>query len=246
MEITQKEILEALHSFPNKEILQDGRNFIVKSKLSDGQEVVIKSFRKPNFINRIVYCFFRKSKARRSYEYAQKLIALDIGTPKPLAYYEDFGNFGLEGSYYISEFIPYDLTYRELVQIPDYPDHENILRQFTQFSFHLHEKGVMFKDHSPGNTLIQKISEGKYQFYLVDLNRMEFHDSLNFDQRMHNLRRLTPKKDMVEIMADEYAILYKKPKEKVLDALWKETSDFQNQFRRKQKLKNRYKNLLKF
>jgi hypothetical protein len=36
----------------------------------------------------------------------------------------------------------------------------------------MHEASINFLDHSPGNTLIVKKSEGKYDFYLVDLNRM--------------------------------------------------------------------------
>jgi hypothetical protein len=32
----------------------------------------------------------------------------------------------------------------ELVEVPDYPDHENIVRQFTKFTFNLHEKELNF------------------------------------------------------------------------------------------------------
>ncbi len=241
MKVTKQEILSALHSFPNKEVLQEGRNFVVKTKLTDGQEVVIKSFIKPHFINRFVYCFLRKSKAKRSFEYAQKLQSMGIGTPEPIAFFEEFTKGGLAASYYISEFQTYDLTYRELVLVPDYPDHENILRQFTQFSFRLHEKGILFKDHSSGNTLIEKKSDGEYHFYLVDLNRMQFYEKVNFQQRMHNLRRLTPKKDMVEVMADEYAKLYGEPYDKVFGTLWEETSRFQKKYHRKQRIKKQLK-----
>lgn len=87
-----------------------------------------------------------------------------------------------------------ELTFRELVEIPDFQEHDKILRQFTKFCFDLHEKGVEFLDHSPGNTLIKKIDENNYAFYLVDLNRMNFHNQMDFEQRMNNFRRLTPKK----------------------------------------------------
>ena len=50
-------------------------------------------------------------------------------------------------------------TYRELITFPNYPDREEILRQFTAFTKQLHDNGVLFKDHSPGNTLIKKIGE---------------------------------------------------------------------------------------
>jgi hypothetical protein len=42
-------------------------------------------------------------------------------------------SIGLRDSYYVSEHLETELTFRELVEVPDYPDHENILRQFTKF-----------------------------------------------------------------------------------------------------------------
>jgi hypothetical protein len=135
-----------------------------------------------------------------------------------------------------------ELTFRELVTMPDYPDHENILRQFTRFSFDLHEKGIEFLDHSPGNTLIKKVSENQYKFFLVDLNRMDFHSEMNFDQRMKNLSRLTPKKEMIAVMSDEYAKWYlsKNPQE-IFDKMWGETCRFREGFERKKRIKNKLK-----
>jgi hypothetical protein len=141
----------------------------------------------------------------------------------------------------VSEHLNADLTYRELVEIPDYPDHENILRQFTRFSFNLHEKGIEFIDHSPGNTLIKKNKEGNYEFFLVDLNRMSFHDLMTFEMRMKNLCRLTPVKEMVAVMSNEYSKLYSESEEKTFETLWKYTTDFQEKFYRKKRLKKKLK-----
>ncbi len=214
-----------------------------KIKLFDfnGKTINIKSFKIPNLINKIAYRYFRKSKARRSFEYATILLEKGIGTPEPIAFLENFNILGLKDSYYVSEHLNADLTYRELVEIPDYPDHENILRQFTRFSFGLHEKGIEFLDHSPGNTLIKKNNEGNYDFFLVDLNRMEFHNSMSFEMRMKNLCRLTPVKEMVAVMSSEYSKLYKESEQKTFDTLWKYTSDFQEQFYRKKRLKKKLK-----
>jgi len=214
-----------------------------KIKLFDlnGKTINIKSFKIPNLINKVAYKYFRKSKARRSFEYATILLEKGIGTPEPIAFLENSTLLGLKDSYYVSEHLNADLTYRELVEIPDYPDHENILRQFTRFSFELHEKGIEFIDHSPGNTLIKKNADGNYDFFLVDLNRMEFHSALTFEQRMHNLRRLTPLKEMVAVMSNEYAKLYPESEQKIFDTLWKYTADFQEQFYRKKRLKKKLK-----
>ncbi len=204
----------------------------------DDKTINVKSFKIPNLINKIVYQYFRKSKARRSYEYACKLTTFGIGTPQPIAYYENNSLLGLLDSYYICEHIKYDLTYRELVTNPEYPDHENILRQFTKFTWQLHQKGIYFKDHSPGNTLIVKNKNG-YNFFLVDLNRMSFF-KLDFEARMKNLSRLTPKKEMVEIMSDEYAILSSNDFEKVFTRMWFYTHRFQEKFHQKKRLKQKY------
>ncbi|HQZ26251.1 MAG TPA: lipopolysaccharide kinase InaA family protein, partial [Flavobacterium sp.] len=204
-----REVLYFIKNFNSEGILfGDGQRNKIKLFELEGKTINIKSFKIPHLINKIAYKYFRKSKARRSFEYATTLLEKGIGTPQPIAYFENYDVVGLKESYYVSEHLQCDLTYRELVEIPDFPDNENILRQFTQFSFGLHEKGIEFLDHSPGNTLIKKNADGNYDFFLVDLNRMNFHDSMDFDSRMKNLSHLTPKKEMIAVMSNEYSKLY--------------------------------------
>ncbi len=199
----------------------------------------IKSFKKPKFINKIAYQYFRKSKAERSYKYATRLLANGIATPQPVGYYIFSDYLGILDSYYVSEHLACDLTYRELVENATYPDHENILRQFTRFTHKLHEKGVFFKDHSPGNTLIKKNGD-VYDFYLVDLNRMNFMETMSFELRMKNFSRLTPKKEMVAIMSDEYAKITEWNYEKIYGEMWRLTDQFQQKYYRKIRLKKKY------
>ena len=188
-----------------------------------------------------MYRYFRKSKAKRSFEYATFLNEKAIGTPQPIAYFENFDAIGLNESYYISEHLDCDLTFRELVQIPDFPQNEVILRKFTQFCFLLHQKGIEFKDHSPGNTLIKKNEAGDYDFYLVDLNRMDFHQKMSFELRMKNLSHLTPKKEMIAIMSNEYAKVSGEKEEVIFETLWKFTEEFQYRFHRKKRFKKKLK-----
>lgn len=205
----------------------------------NGTTINVKSFRVPNLINQIAYKFFRKSKAQRSFEYANRLMDLKIGTPQPMGYYEFTSPFLFKNSYYISEQIDCDLTYRELTTEFDYPNHEAILRAFTRFTFQLHEKGVHFLDHSPGNTLIE-VNNDNYRFYLVDLNRMEF-KPLDFKTRIKNFSRLTIHKSMVEVMSDEYAKCSGEDYNKIFNLMWKETEDFQEKYHRKRRLKKKLK-----
>ncbi|PNQ73322.1 Kdo domain containing protein [Hanstruepera neustonica] len=203
----------------------------------NGKTINVKSFKIPNVINQIAYRFFRKSKAHRSFEYANKLIELQIGTPEPIAYYEFVTPFLFKNSYYISEHLPYDLTFRELTTDLNFPNHEDILRAFVQFTYTLHEKGINFLDHSPGNTLIQ-LNNGDYKFFLVDLNRMRF-GSMDFNDRMKNLSRLTKQDELIKVMSDEYAKLYSVPFDEVYSKLWECINTFQNKIKRKKELKKK-------
>lgn len=203
----------------------------------NGMTINVKSFKVPNIFNQVAYKFFRKSKAERSFEYGNKLIELEIGTPQPIAYFEYKSGLLFKNSYYISEHLTYDLTYRELTTDSNIPNYEAILRAFTRFTFELHEKGINFLDHSPGNTLIQ-INNGNYKFYLVDLNRMRF-ETMSFEERIKNFAKLTIHKSMIDVMSDEYAKLINGDYKEVNELMWQETQEFQNRFHRKRHIKNK-------
>ena len=216
-----------------------GKRNIIKIVKIEGVDYNIKAFKIPNIFNKIAYNFFRKSKAQRSFEYAKKLNELKVGTPKPIAYFENKSPLFFKESFYVSEQLQCDLTYRELTKDLNYPDFNAILRAFTRFTYSLHEKGIHFLDHSPGNTLIKK-NGNTYDFYLVDLNRMKF-ESLDFESRIKNFSRLTTHKSMVELMSDEYAKASGEDFNKIFDLMWNSTETFQYKFHKKKRLKKKLK-----
>jgi hypothetical protein len=232
-----KELLHLIKNFENV-----GENFVVgkrnKIKTIPYKNLVlnVKSFKIPSLIQGFVYRFLRASKAKRSYNYAKILEEKGIGTPKPIAYYENKTSFKLLDSYYISEHLIPDLVFKDLFD-RNFTDEEIILQQFAHFSFKLHEAGIEFLDHSPGNTLIKKTDTNKYSYYLVDLNRMKFHKNMDFNTRMKNLSRITPSKEMVKVISYEYAKLYNKEEKVVFDLMWNYTSNFQKRFLRKKRIK---------
>lgn len=233
----EKKFEELLFDFQDsgKEFGNSRRNELKTFDL-DGEKLLVKSFKVPNFINKIAYKYIRKSKARRSFENANYLQTHHLGTPTPMAYAEQRGIlFGR--SYYICEKLNYDLTIRELIHDPEYPNRENILRAFTRFSFKMHENNVNFLDHSPGNSLIVKTKEG-YEIYLVDLNRMEF-KQMDFEARMKNFHRITPLKEMAAIIANEYSKLIPQTETEVFDKLWGYICEFQEKAARKKQIKKR-------
>jgi len=234
----KESITHFIHNFDTEgsHFVKPGRNAIKLNEIL-GLTINVKSFKVPHLLNQFVYKFLRKSKAKRSFENASHLLEKGIGTPRPLAYFEYFSFFGLKKSFYVSEHLDCDLTFRELITNPEYPNWEQILIEVTDFTFKLHENNILFKDHSPGNTLIQK-EEKKYQFFLVDLNRMNF-KTLTFEERIKNFSRLTPKKEMVEVMSKRYAELINRDQKEVFEMMWKYTKKFQEKFHRKKRLKKK-------
>jgi len=236
----QKSIDNFIKNFANtgKVYGNQKRNTIKLFELNE-ENVNIKSFKTPNLFNQVVYRFFRKSKAQRSFEFATKLHGLGIGTPQPIAYYEFPSLLLFKKSFYASEHLECDLTYRELLYDFNYPDYDTIIRSFTRFTYGLHEKGINFLDHSPGNTLIKKVGDG-YEFYLVDLNRMKF-EPMNFDARMKNFARLSKFKNMIEVMSDEYAKVSGEEYLKVYEAMTQSVDEFRSNIERKNRLKKTFR-----
>src|SRR5690625_393962 len=245
-ESSEKQIRAAFRDFDSSGslFLAGDRNTIKIFEIGDGIKMNVKSFKIPNIINRVVYRHFRKSKARRSFEYAHRLINTGINTPTPIAFQENHNSLGLTNSYYASIHQSHDFTLQKIINATELQKVKNILRQFSQFTYQMHEAGIEFKDHSPGNTLIKKIGDDQYQLFLVDLNRMKFHDNMNLDLRMKSLSRLTKNKEMLRIITDEYAHLANQDPELLFETLWNHTQKFQNRFNRKQTLKNKLKPIL--
>lgn len=221
------DILEFINNFNTTgDYVVKGERNSIKKKVLQGVVVNVKQFKLPNAFNAFVYKYIRKSKARRSFEYANILIDKDILTPFPVAYFEETSALGLKRSFYISKHVDYDLDFRVLIHNLNYPNRDEILKQFTDFTFKLHENNINFLDHSPGNTLIVDKKNGTYDFYLIDLNRMRF-ETMGFNKRMYNIRRLWPSKTMIKIMAERYAELYNKTYQETHSLMLKHARDFQ-------------------
>lgn len=233
-------ILNCIENFESEgEIVYGGnRNTIKIFAINNDLVINVKAFKIPKFFNQFIYRYIRKSKAQRSFENANYLIEKGFHTPQPIAFVENNNLFGLQKSYYISEQLQMDLMFRELTTNIHYPDFDEIVRQFARFSFQLHEKGIEFIDNTSGNTLIKK-ENGQYNFYLVDLNRMNFHEKMSFELRMKNLSKLTSNDAIIKIISEEYAILIGKKFEEVYSVLKNKAEDFQYRFHKRRDLKRK-------
>ena len=204
---------------PESVLIYDGRrNKLAKINCIDGpgdnsagMEVNVKSFRIPPFPNNYIYRFFRPGKARRSYENALRLIEMGFRTPVPLGYSECrrglrlFGNHGLwitlSNSYYFCEQVPFgNFHYWEFRD-----DVEALMTAFAAEIARLHKAGIWFRDFSPGNILIDRTPEGEYEFYYVDLNRMDF-GVTDESKLMQMFKSITFCDEWVEKLARAYAL----------------------------------------
>lgn len=235
----KKTFEKLLSNFKNEGILigTDKRNAIKHFEI-EGDKINIKSFKKPNFINKIVYRYFRKSKAKRSFEFAHVLLENGFGTPQPMAYLENFDWVGLSSSYYFSRQLENVFMFRAAIFDVNFENREEITRGYARFFFNLHEKGIEFVDNTSGNTIIEN-KNGKFVYYLVDLNRMNFHQKMTIHQRIENLSKLTLDESVLQLIANEYSKLFSYPEADFYSLLWKGSIEFQERLQRRKKLKKK-------
>ena len=96
-----------LRSIPN--LFADGQGEVVYSKRNEirrfshqGLTLMAKRYKRVNVLQRVVYTFFRPTKAERAYRFAKEFRLRGIDTPREVAYIET-GSMGLFSvGYFIS------------------------------------------------------------------------------------------------------------------------------------------------
>jgi GT2 family glycosyltransferase len=224
-----KSIREYFRSSENS--IHKARNEIKVVDYKD-QEFVIKSFKVPHLINKLVYTFFKDSKAKKSYENSVKIIDF---VPRPIGYIEFKKNGLIHDSYFVSENFKYDLTIREPLLDENYENKEQIFKEFAEFTYRLHEQGIFHLDYSPGNILIKK-ENSSYTFKIVDINRMQF-KSLTLEQRLLNFSKLWAKDDDLKIIVKEYSKIIKEDEDKCIELALKYSQKHKDKKNFKKRLK---------
>ena len=192
--------------------LHSGRNLIrtmtIGGSPGESIEAAVKAFAVPARPRGFVYARLRPSKAWRSLVHAEKLLALGIGTPDPIACIEYEDAACLRESYYISRYWPPDVDLTGLLNRGGVPGERTdaLLEQLAGFTCHQHDHGVLHRDYNPGNILV-RFRGKRFEFALVDLNRLRF-DTLSADDRISGLVRLTTSVDYLRIIGRQYADLH--------------------------------------
>jgi len=184
------------------ETIYQGRNEIKVFDVN-GVKLNVKKYKVPIYINRLIYTFFRTTKAYRAYTYALKLLDRGIETPPPIAYLI-FKRAGLiHQCYFISLQSSYSHTMYEFGK-GSLKGREFIIRSLVSFTAKLHDEGIYHRDFSPGNILFQLSGDG-VKFSLVDINRLQFR-RVSIKKGCANFARLWGGDVMFRLIAQEYAV----------------------------------------
>lgn len=135
-------------------------------------EFIVKRFKKPNFIQKIVYSFFKKTKAKRAFENSRQLRARNIDTPLEIAYLEVWNSGLFCDGYYVS-LADYSQPIAGMLSDRINFD-KDLANAFAKFSATLHQKGILHHDLNSTNVLYKTI-ENNYHFSVIDINRMKFY-----------------------------------------------------------------------
>ena len=182
------------------QIIYSGRNNVYTLTADDGTVINIKSFHKPKFPNNYIYTNFRPSKAERSYLHAKRLLSMGILTPEPFGWGEVKEGGELKESYYFCRQVPF----QNVRNWQDIPDYELMLKALGKDIVKFFKNGVLHKDFTAGNILFEPIGEGNYNFYYIDLNRLDFNVHSHC-KLMSMFRGIHPEKEQVAKLAEYFA-----------------------------------------
>lgn len=187
------------------EVLQRGEGSVVRALRNEvilipfeGQAFYLKRFSLPILVNRIIYGNLRSSKAQRSYEHAQWLIAHGLHTPEPIAWHEERPWFLFRDSYYLSRASVCPYTMGSLVEAEGSPrsyqeDDEPIIRAIAIMAARLHKAHAIHMDFTRNNILFRPVMPTdppgtEVRIELVDLNRIRIGFHISIEQGLKNLR----------------------------------------------------------
>ncbi|OGD18072.1 MAG: hypothetical protein A2W03_14475 [Candidatus Aminicenantes bacterium RBG_16_63_16] len=183
---------ESLRSRPGAEILSEGRNLIVRASLplSSGAvaDIIVKEFssRGVNKLKSIVL----PSKAERAWRGAAALVERGLGTAAPVAWLAKRRSGLVERSFFLSERLSGAVEVRGLFRDLPAVDLDPLLDALAGFLSSVHTGGILHRDLSDGNVLVRKGDTGRFEFFLLDTNRIRVRRRLGGLTRAKNLIRL--------------------------------------------------------
>lgn len=191
------------------ELLFKKRNEVRRFNV-DNLDIVVKKYKKPHFIQRIAYSFYRPSKAKRAYQFAEKFRTRGIDTPQEIAVLEIYKHGLLSTSYFVSLYTNGINTQKLLDSLsPEEEQTEIINKAIAQQMALMHSKGILHGDTNLSNFLLHPSSILlPPSFTMIDLNRSHFTPSWPSDEQcIRNLVRITHNRERYNSIVKHYANL---------------------------------------
>lgn len=221
--------------------LHEGRNEVRLFNVN-GTPLVVKRYKRVNFIQRIVYSFFRATKAERAYRFAGILRQRGIATPHEVAYMEQRER----GLFSIGYFVSLECTAPSLYHPLDVQDvfDRALAKALARFIVCLHQKGVLHGDMNFGNFLYHWQEDGICHFSVIDTNRSHFRDSWpSREECLSNFQTMTHRREVYEFIVREYAVLRNWDVEQTVTDAFHYLDMFEQRHQRKEKFIKHLKKL---
>lgn len=143
---------------------------------------------------------FKPSKGLRSWNGTCELLRHGIAAAQPVAWFELRGDHTLMKNFYVCEHVAAPFTAREMMMTfasgsPAFcgvNEHESY-RQLAQFVLRMHGCGILFRDLSGGNVLIESTESDRLEFTLIDTGRIRMFERLGMRARLSDLARICHK-----------------------------------------------------
>ncbi len=186
-------------------LLYSDRN-TVKSIMFDNKEIIAKRFKRNGLIKKIIYTFFRRTKARRAYFNGLELLKRGFATPRPIAFIETYSIGLLKDCFYLCE-PNYDAPIGDEFEKKDW--NRPLAEAFGKYAAQLQQNGILDNDLNMNNVLFHPIEDRMdFEFSLIDINRMKFVSvgaKIPIRERLENITRFTSKYDLFEFVVRAYA-----------------------------------------
>lgn len=218
-------------------LLHRGRNQVKQFELPDGTPCVVKRYKVPHLLQRIVYRWFRPSKAQRAYTFALRLVDMEIDTPTPMCYIEKSSGLLFADSYFVSTRCDYPPLYPVLFEAEQFDP--ELASSLAGFLVEMHQKGFLHGDLNLTNILYHEGIDGEVKFTVIDTNRSHFIEEPTKEQCLHNLVRLTHRHELMCYVVKDYARLRGWDVETSWEKVHVDLIAFEKKEERKRKLKRK-------
>lgn len=187
-------------------ILEDSRNrvgvFALPVHQGRAAEYVLKEFRTQG-VDKWKSCIL-PSKAQKAWRGSLALVERGFPTPLPVAYLERRSSLFLEQGYFITEYVQNIQEVRGLFRNLSLKALTPLLQELARHLARLTASGLLHRDLSDGNILVERQENGLFRFFLLDTNRIRCRKRVGPYRGIKSLVRLGVPQDLQRFFLAQY------------------------------------------